>query len=551
MENKLVDKILSHFESLQAIRKPWASTVEDVLKYIVPGRSSMQVTTDINTYTIDKDSMDGTARTSSYLMANGLLGNVCSQRARWFKLTPELPQYGKIPGLNQWLDTVQDTFYHIMGTGNFYAGAWQVFLDASHSGLGSMFIGEDKIEKTMNFRAFAPKGSYISTNADNKIDTYFHHFTLSGRDIVAEYGKDVDLPEDFINHTNSKPFQRYEIIHAIFPRKDRDIYKIDSLNKPYASVHVLKGKNIILRESGFDSFPMSIFRYSYDSEEIYPHSPSIDGFPDIQRLNRISQSTTNLAQLVAQPPTIVPSEMYNQYKLEPNFKIKGYDMSRIPQFMNVGQGYPVGKDREEFYQQIVKEHYFTNFFMMLAASSDGQMTATEVLERQGEKATVIGGMVSRLTKEFLDPIFDRMFVIAARNDWIPKPPEELLARGIDISVDYLGPLAQAQKRYLKLEGPMSSLQNFLPLMQAYPEMRDILKPYELGKQILIEGGMPASVLNDEKDYAAMQQQKQQQAQQAQQAEVIAQQAKAMKDGSKAPELGSPTGALMGGQGGQR
>ena len=205
------------------------------------------------------------------------------------------------------------------------------------------------------------------------------------------------------------------------------------------------------------------------------------------------------------------------------------------------------KDREEMYSQVVKEHYFTNFFMMLAASEGSNMTATEVLERQGEKATVIGGMVSRLTQEFLDPIFDRMFVIAARNKWIPDPPEELLASGRNVSIDYIGPLAQAQQRFLKLQGPLTSLQGFLPMLEAYPEMRDILKPYDLGKHLLVEGGMPHTLIKDKDEYAAEQAAKQQQAQQMQEAEMMEQQANAMNKGAKAPEAGSPTEALMNGQ----
>jgi len=543
---KIVETVLSHFESLKSEREPWANTVETVLKEVIPGRSSMQVNTNPRTYEIDTKQVDSTARSSAYLMANGLLGNVCSQGSRWMKLKPELPQYEKIPGFSEWLETVETVFYHMMATGNFYSGAWQIFFDAATAGLGSMYMGENAIEKTVDFLPYAPKGSYIATNAKNLIDTYFHNFTLTGRDILDEYGEE-ELPKDFIRQAKEKPFKLHELIHGIFPRKDRDIYKIDNINKPYASVHILKGQKILLRNSGYDSFPMSNFRYSYDSEEVYPHSPSIDGFGSIQRVSKISRSTTDLAQLIAQPPQIVPSEMYNEFRLEPNFKMKGYDMTRKPELLNVGQGYNVSKDQEEGFRNIVKELYFTNFFMMLAAAEGSQMTATEVLERQGEKATVIGGMISRLTREFLDPVFDRMFVIAARNQWIPEPPQEALDMGIDISIDYLGPLAQAQQRYLKLQGPLSSLQNFLPLLDAYPEMRDIPKVYDLGAHLLKEGGMPASMIKGQEEYDQIQSDKAEQQQAAQEAEMMKTQAEAMNKGAKAPESGSPTESLMGAQ----
>jgi len=539
----LVTKVLTHFESLKAERDPWANEVEEVLKYIIPSRANMSVTTETRQYTVDRDSRDGTARASAYLMANGLLGNVCSQRSAWFKLKPELPQHLKIPGLGEWLESVEQVFYHFFNNSSFYASAWQVFLDAATSGLGSMMVSENKADKSIEFTTYAPKGAYIATDAKNHVDTYFHHFTLTARDILAEYDNE-NLTEAFMNQAEKKPFQRHEIIQAIFPRKDRDIYKIDAINKPFASIHVLKGQKILLRESGYDSFPMAVFRYAYDSEEVYPHSPSIDGYADIQRLNRISKATTDLAQLIAKPPTVVPAEMYNEYKMVPDFKIKGYDMNRIPQPLNTGQGYPIGRDREEYYREIVKDHYFTNHFMMLAASEGQQMTATEVMERQGEKATVIGGMVSRLTRGFLDPTFERMFIIAAQNKWIPYPPEEVLASGIALSMDYLGPLAQAQQRFLRLQGPMSSLQNFLPLLEAYPEMRDILKPFDLGSHILTEGGMPQSILRDDRAFGELQQQKQRQAQEAQAAEIMEKEASAMNKGAKAPEEGSPTDLML-------
>ncbi len=545
--DEVASKVLAQFESLKTERQPWASAVEEVLEYIVPSRASMQVTTETKNYSLDTTSKNGTARTSSYLMANGLLGNVCSQRAKWFKLTPELPELAKIKGMNLWMDQVQDTFYHLMATGNFYANAWQCFSDASLSGLASMIIEENKIEKTFNFRTFSPKGAYIATNSRNIVDTYFHHYTLTARDIVEEYKKDGNLPEDFLTQAKEKPYQRYEVIQAIFPRKDRDIYKIDSINKPWASVHVLISKKLTLRQSGYDSFPMAVFRYFYDSEEVYPHSPSLDGAGDIRMLNRISKDVSDISQLAAKPMHYVPAEMYNNFEIKPDFKIKAYDMNRLPITANIGQNYPIGKDREEMYQQIVKEHYFTNFFMMLAASEGNNMTATEVLERQGEKATVIGGMVSRLTQEFLDPIFDRMFVIAAKHRWIPDPPEELLASGRNISIDYIGPLAQAQQRYLKLQGSLTSLQGFLPMLEAYPEMRDILKPYELGKHLLVEGGMPYALIKEEDEYQAEQQAKALQQQQMQEAQIMEQQANAMNKGAKAPEKGSPTEALMNGQ----
>lgn len=546
---EMVNTILTHWESLKTERKPWADTITEVLKLVIPGRADMTVKTQPRTYTVDRDSRDGTAKSSAYFMATGLLGNVCSQKSTWFRTTPELPIHDDIQGLREWLDIVDRVFYHILNTGNFYASAWQGFLDSATAGLASVMMLEDLNEMTVNFQTYAPKGAYIETNALNVVDTFFHHFTLTARDILEEY-PDADFSSDFETNTKNNPFQRFEIVNAIFPRKDRDIYKVDSVNKPFASIHIMLGDNTLLRESGFDSFPLSVFRYEYDSEEVYPHSPSIDGFPDIQRVNEISKSTTDVAQLISNPPTAVPSEIFNEYEIKPKFKLKVFDMERLPVPLQIGQGYPIGRDREELYKRMVEEHYFKPFFIMLAQADGVTMTATEVLERQGEKATVIGGLIARLTKEFLDPIFARLFIIAARNKWIPEPPEELLRRNIPLTIDYLGPLAQAQQRFLKLQGPISSLQGFLPLLEAFPHMAFIIKEYELANHVLSGGGMPASILRTEEEYQAILDPILQAQAQAQQAETMETEANALNKGSKAPESGSPTEAVTQGvQGG--
>lgn len=543
-DQQIADKVLAHFESMKTERQPWADTVGNTLKLVVPGRASMEVTTDPRGYEVDEEAMDGTALASANLFANGLLGNVCSQRSSWFKLVPELPQHEDIRGLGQWMDSVQNVFYHMMATGGFYSAARQIFFDAATPGLGTMMMREDLDEQTLRFDPYAPKGVYIATNAHNKVDTLFHYFTKTARNIISEYGKEK-LPKDFLDNAENNPFQRFKLINAIFPREDREYYKIDSQNKPWASLHMLEGRKILLKNSGYDSFPASIFRYEYDSEEVYPHSPSIDGAADIRRLNRISASTSDLAQLIASPPSLVPMELYNDFKLHPKFKTKILDPNRIPTLMNVnGQGYPIARDREELYINNVKEHYFANMFLSLQQPDGPNMTATEVLERQGEKASVIGGMLARLLSEFLDPVFDRMLIVAARNNWIPRPPDEVIDRKLNLKIDYLGPLAQAQQRFLKLQSPVSSLQNFVPMLEAYPEMRDILKPYEVGKMILVDGGMPNKYVKDQDVYEAEQAQKQKAAQEAQAAETSKVQADAMAKGSKAPEPGSPTEALM-------
>lgn len=544
-DSKKASEISKHFTALHDARSGWEATVTTSMELVLPEQSKMSVETGTKSYTIPDDRYDTTATSSLQLFANGLLGNVASQNAVWFKLALERMQADKLPGVGEWLDDVTDTFYKLFSKSSFYQAAWQVYLNGGGSGLGTMYVGENLEEERIDFVPYTPAGVFIDIDSRGKVDTLFYETLISGRAILQRYGESK-LSKDLLAKIKRNPYNRYILIKACFPREDRLIGKMDAINKPFASIHLLKEGNVILRESGFDSFPYAVWRYEHAAEDVYPWSPSLTGFPDIDRANNISKSIIRLAQLTGEPPIAVPSEMYNDFKMEPRFKIKAYNMNRLPVPLQFGQGYQIELEREQHYRDIVKEHYFTNFFLSLSATVGQKLTATQVIEMQGEKATVIGGMVSRLTQEFFDPLFDRMFMIAARNGWIPEPPESLLATGGNISIDYLGILPMAQKRMLELNGPMNALQNFLPVAQAFPEMANMIKTYDLGKQILVGGGMPHAVIKDEKEYDQIIQQQQQLATQAAQVEMENKTADTLNKGSKAAEPGSPSEAVLNG-----
>ena len=516
---KKVSRITELFTTMVNDRSGWKAAVNRTMQLVVPSRSSMDVTTEQRSYNQNDNRFDTTASTSLNLWANGMLGNVASQKSTWFKLILENHNSDNVHAIGGWLDQITDTFYKLFSKTSFYQSAWEIFFDAGGSGLGTMYIGENLEKEAIDFISYDPKGVYLEINAEGQVDTLIYQTIMSGKALKKEYGEE-NFPPGFADEVKKNPLTRYEILKSCMPRELRDPDKIDSINKEFESMHILKSKNHLLRESGFDSFPYSLWRYQHAAEDVYPLSPSLIGYPDINRLNNVSKSTTRLAQLVAEPPMAVPAEIYDSFEIKPRFKIKTFDMNRLPTPLNMGQGYPIGLDREEHYRKIVQEHYFTNFFLMMAAATGQKLTATQVIEMQGEKATVIGGIVSRLTQEFFDPLFDRMFMIAARNNWIPEPPEELFALGGDISIDYLGILPMAQKRMLEVSGPMNALQNFLPIAQAWPEMANLINPYELGKTLLVGGGMPHSVLRDEDEYDQITEQQQQAAAEAQRTEQI-------------------------------
>ena len=72
------------------------------------------------------------------------------------------------------------------------------------------------------------------------------------------------------------------------------------------------------------------------------------------------------------------------------------------------------------------------------------MTATEVQVRYELMQRLLGPTLGRLMSDFLDPLLSRTFNIMYRNGALPERPE-VLNNESDLDIQYVGPLARAQK----------------------------------------------------------------------------------------------------------
>jgi len=155
------------------------------------------------------------------------------------------------------------------------------------------------------------------------------------------------------------------------------------------------------------------------------------------------------------------------------------------------------------------------------------MTATEVLQRNEEKMRLLGPVLGRLQSELLQPLISRSFALLLRNGLLPAAPEQL--QGQDIDIEYVSPLAKAQK----LTDLQSMLRGFEVMMQVaeIAPVMDYLDSDKLVQYLVEVTGIPARVIRSDEEVArirdeqAKAQQEQaameQQMMQAQQAQQVA------------------------------
>lgn len=114
-----------------------------------------------------------------------------------------------------------------------------------------------------------------------------------------------------------------------------------------------------------------------------------------------------------------------------------------------------------------------------------------------------------------------------------------------MKVDFVGPLAQAQKKYHTLGGTSQALSSASAVLQLFPNAGDFIDGDELMKSILAGNGMPQNVIRENEDVRKIRELRaQEQAQLAAQQQQLQMTENIMKNADKLGKVAEP-GSMMG------
>jgi len=236
--------------------------------------------------------------------------------------------------------------------------------------------------------------------------------------------------------------------------------------------------------------------------------------PDVKMVNKMSEVTIRAAQKQIDPPLMVPDDGFMlPIRTTPgslNFYRSGTRDRMEP--LNIGANNPLGLNMEEQRRNAIRQAFYVD---QLLLGQGPTMTATEVLQRNEEKMRLLGPVLGRLQAELLQPLISRSFALLLRDGLLPAAPEEL--QGQDIDIEYVSPLAKAQK-LTDLQSMLRGFEIMLQVSQVAPVM-DYLDDDKLVQYLVEVTGMPARVIKSQDEVNRMRrQQAEQQAQAQQQAE---------------------------------
>jgi len=295
----------------------------------------------------------------------------------------------------------------------------------------------------------------------------------------------------------------------VMPNHAVDRTRLDARAFPWLSCHFEKAQYDkeapILREAGYHEFPVLAPTWERSAEDIYgTECPGMTALSGVKQLQSEQKLKSQAIAKMVHPPLQAPHSVMTQ------------KVSALPSditYVESGQGqqgirplYEVKPDLQymvldiQEVQQRIERAFFVDLFRMLsmidASGSKQPITAEEVRAREQEKLMQLGPVLESTNDELLDPLVDRVYAMMDRAGLIPPPPPDL--DGVDLTVEYISILAQAQKltKVAPLDGFLVRVGG---LVQTHPDVRHKVAEFEVVNEYADAFGVNPKLLRSDED----------------------------------------------------
>ena len=442
------DKLYTRWGALKSERASWVAHWKEISDYLLPRSGRFFVQDRDRGQRRHNNIYDSTGTRALRVLGAGLMGGATSPARPWFRLATADPELMGYAPVKLWLADVQRGMLDIFQRSNTYRALHTMYEELGAFGTGASIVMDD-FQDVIRHYPLTTGEFCIAQSYRGEIDTIYREFQKTVGELVGEFGRENCSTTVQNMYDRGSLDQWVTIIHAIEPRVARDTRKRDAQNMPFRSCYFEVGGNAdkYLRESGFQEFPALVPRWATTGGDIYGNSPGMEALGDIKQLQHEQLRKAQGIDYKTKPPLQVPVSMKNR------------DLETLPGGVSfVDAASPQGGIRTAFevnldlshlladiqdVRQRINSTFYTDLFLMLASAPTNNMTATEVAERHEEKLLMLGPVLERLHNELLDPLIDTTFSRMIEAGVVPPPPQEL--QGVDLNVEYVSMLAQAQR----------------------------------------------------------------------------------------------------------
>lgn len=357
-----------------------------------------------------------TINSAANRLAAGLESLIIPQSEKWHGLSTAAMNDEETDEEKEWAEALRDFLFSLRysANSNFVPATQACLRNVVRYGPAYLYAEEGFAPHTLIRYASIPVvEGYLCRNRWGQVDIFHRRYERTARQAAQLLGYEK-LPAriKMLVDDPAKCETKISLIQCIQPRDERKMYRLGGsyqyLDTAFASYHVLEDEEVIVRESGFRSFPVSCFNWRRYEGDPYGISPTIEALTTVREENAVRRSGLRALQQVTDPATASKARLDYVPVLNPGENYPGLidDQGRpLIAPIATGQNPTYAFSYAESRAEEIRDMMFVNLFQTLVQNP--QMTATEALIRQEEKGALLGpsgsiiqaGFASNLDRE--------------------------------------------------------------------------------------------------------------------------------------------------------
>ena len=495
--------ILKRYEAQKQARAGVEAMWKFMERFVMPYRADLygRPTEEGSVDWRKRDIYDSTAPEAAEALAANLQGNLLSPSVKWFDLAFQDDEHNHLDEPKEWLEECSTVIFNALQQSDFNLDAAESILDMV--GFGTMCLVEEVDDETaeLDFTAVPISECYFEVGSKSQVLRFYRRLDWTALQIVDKFGED-NLPaivkSAYVNPTMAH--QKFEVIFCVFDRKTTP--KLNTSKPmatramPFGFKYVLvQGQTELGEEGGYPEMPVFICRWRTTAGSIWGNPPGFKLLPTIMDINEAVEQILEAAGLDLEPPlmTTVKGIISQLDRSRGGISVVSA-VDQVAELPGRGKADLSLLEINELRQQVRRGYYEDQ----LQLKESPAMTATEVNVRYELMQKLLGPTMGRLKVDFLDPLVYRTFMILFRAGKMPPPPQIVKEREAEYQVEYVGPLARAQKNETA-RNTSGWLGQIGAVAETYPEALDIPEWDKALRSIGQNSGVPMEMMASEND----------------------------------------------------
>lgn len=500
---------------------------------------------------LSRDINNGKATRSQRRLRAVVQSELMSPSSDWYELTTGIKELDEDKETAVWLRNERDGELKDLDQSNAYTEADLAIGDSANFGTGTMLM-EESITAGVRCTAW-PIGSFsIGVDDEGKVNRAVRDYTMTVGQIVTKFAvagadgkRDLSKLPPLVRESWDKKevLKTFPVSHMIYPNDDWNP-QAAAMSLPVSECYwstATPASDVnggVLREGGFNEFPLMVPRWEVAAGDIYGTScPGIVALPDVLELQAAEADYMRLVALLRKAPVIGPPGIrQGGISLLPGAvneeAAQGASQTR-PLIQINPQALVALEQKIARLEAAIDEAYHADIAAPNLDNTRAQPdTAAAVYAKSDERASMLGPVVTRWDDDFSDPLITRLYSIRLRNgrvaEFSPAMKKALQAGELKVGVRLVSKMAVAQ-RSVGLAAQERLEASILNSAAIVPQTLDVYAWDEGVRQKARMLGVAPATLNSTEETATIRAQRLQQQAAEQKLAMQAAQAKTAKD----------------------